>query len=251
MSAGISLFKRMGGALRTNGGRVNGAGHSPTLLLEPHNLEPRNGVITPQRSNGSSLLPWVRMREKRELADERYQQVIDIMSAMCAHFERQDKHATEMAAALTSVGRTLERLADTEKQQSDQVAAIASRMSDAARHTEGLMTLLSEMPASMQSQADAVRTVAEKMEASRAADAELGGSLRQFSEAADALRGAGTAQAEALNRLHTDEQRRAERVEHALARQNRLMLTITVVVCILGIGVIGGLAVAARMIFIA
>ena len=246
MSAGISFFKRANGAMHRGGG-VNGAG--TTLVLEPRGPESQTPENRGRNTNGSSLLPWVRLRRKRELAEERYQQVIELMDSMCAHFERQDERAGEMAAALSRVSGALERLSENEKKQADHVAAIASRMGDAARQTEGLMTMLSEMPASMQSQADAVRTVAEKMEASRAADAELSESLRNFSDATDALRGAGAAQTDALNRLHSDEKLRAERVERALARQNRLMLTITVAVCILGLCIIGGLGVAARMIF--
>lgn len=249
MSAGVSFLKRVSGAFKSDGGRGNGNG--ATLILESLELRAGDGAHAPHRSTGSSLLPWVRARHNRELADERYQSVIELMVAMREHFERQDRHAGEMAEALAGVGATLKELAETQGKQCDQVTSIAARMSDAARHSEGLFTMLSEMPASMQSQAEAVRTVAQHMESGRAADAELSGSLRQFSEAANALRGAGTAQAEALQRLHDDGRRRGDKLHGSLRRQSRLLLAITIIVCVLGIGLVGVLGVVARMIFTA
>ena len=87
------------------------------------------------------------------------------------------------------------------------------------------------------------------MEATRAADAELTVSLRQFGQAADSLRDAGTAQVASLQRLHDTSRGQKESLQVFVRQQTRLLLIITIIVAVLGLGSIGALATVVHMLF--
>ncbi len=245
MSAGISFWKRVGSVFQANSNRGNGNGS--TLTVEP---------VKPVRTNGhdsdggaSSLLPWTRRGKTIQQLDERYQRVLELMDAMREHFEVQDHRAADVTAGIDRVGNTLEQLADVQRIQSEGITSIAARVDAATRQSAGLVTLLSEMPASFQAQAEAVHAVARQMEATRAADTELTGSLQQFSQAADSLRDAGTAQVESLQQLHSTSQNQKESLQTFVRKQTRLLLVITIIVAVLGLGAVAALAAVVHMLF--
>jgi hypothetical protein len=197
----------------------------------------------------TSILPWVRRQKSLDRLDERYQRVLELLDLMRLHFERQDQRAVELAAGVERVGSTLEQLAGTQRTQGECLASIVGRVEDAARASKGLSSMLAEVPASLQAQAEAVRTVARQMEASRATDAELVGSLQQFSHAADSLRNAGTVQTETLQRLHDTGERQTASLQAFVRQQTRLLLLITGIVVVFGLGAIGTLSVVVHRIF--
>jgi hypothetical protein len=248
MSSGISLWKRLGSALRANSVHDNGSRDvqsvQPAEPIGKDNHRP-NG----RGSSASSLLPWGRRQRTIDRLDERYQRVLELMDAMRDHFEAQDRRAAEVTAGIERVGSTLEQLAGTQRTQSEGIASIAARVDDVTRRSTGLATLLSEMPASFQAQAEAVHAVARQMEAARVVDAELTASLRHFGQAADSLRDAGTAQVESLQRLHATSRGQKEALQVFVRKQTRLLLVITIVVGVLGLGAIAGLAAVVRMLF--
>jgi methyl-accepting chemotaxis protein len=175
--------------------------------------------------------------------------VLELMDAMRDHFETQDLRAAEVTAGIERVGGTLEQLAGSQRTQSEGITSIATRVDDAVRRSTGLATMLAEMPASFQAQAEAVHAVARQMEAARAADAELTISLQRFSQAADSLRDAGTAQVDSLQRLHETSRGQKESLQAFVRQQTRLLLIITVIVAVLGLGAVAALAAVVRMLF--
>lgn len=250
MSSGISFWKRVGNAFRASDDRDNGDGNGVTQEIEPADRARETGGNTGSgASSVSSLLPWVRRQNSLKRLDERYQRVLELMDAMRVHFEQQDRRAEELTAGVDRVGRTLEQLAGTQRAQSECVASIAARVNDAAKYSAGLSTTLRQMPASLQAQAEAVRTVAREMEAARMVDAQLVRSLQQFSQAADSLGDAGTAQTEALRRLHEAGEHQKESLQLFMRQQTRLLLVITVIVAVLGLGAVVSLGAVVRMIF--
>ncbi len=247
MSSGISFWKRLGSAFRANADHGDGNGNGAALAVEPGDPVSGNGRETGNRA--PSLLPWVRRGRSLKQLDERYQRVLELMDTMRVHFEEQDRRAEELTAGVGRVGRTLEQLTETQRAQSECVAAVAARVNDAARYSAGLSTMLLEMPASLQAQAEAVRAVARQMEATRAADAQLASSVQQFSRAADALRDASTVQVEVLQRLHDAGAHQKESLQAFVRQQTRLLLVLTAIVMVLGLGAVGALAVVIRMVF--
>jgi hypothetical protein len=247
MSSGTSLWKRLGSALRISTEHSNGNGAvasvTPAEAVGQNDRRPTNGDSRP------SFLPWVRSRKAIERLDERYQRVLELIDAMRNHFEAQDLRAAEVTAGLDRMGGTLDRLADTQQAQCEGIASIATRVDDAARSSAGLMTMLAELPASLQAQAAAVHAVARQMEATRAADAELTISLKQFGLAAESLRNAGTAQVESLQRLYQTSRDQKDSLQVFVRQQSRLLLIITIIVAVLGLGAIGALAAVVHMLF--
>ena len=248
MSSGISLWKRLGSALRANSAHDNGSrGVQSVQPAEP--IGKNNHQPTGRGSSAPSLLPWGRRQRSIERLDERYQRVLELMDAMRDHFEAQDRRAADVTAGIERVGSTLERLAGAQHTQSEGIASIAARVDDVTRRSAGLVTLLSEMPASFQAQAEAVHAVARQMEAARAVDVELTASLRHFGQAADSLCDAGTAQVESLQRLHATSRGQKESLQIFVRKQTRLLLVITIVVAVLGLGAIAALAAVVHMLF--
>jgi len=240
MSSSHSFWKRMGNAFR--GGETR----------EVYDSNNDGGVgVTPASANGgsASILPWGRKQKAIERLDEGYQRVLELMDGMRRHFEAQDVRAAALADGITRVGATLEQLADVQRAQCDGIRTMTSRVDVAAKYAGDLATMLVEMPASLQAQAEAVHAVARQMEATRDADGELTHSLRQFSQAADSLRDSGTAQVDSLHKLHMSQGSQEERLRNFVRGQTRLLLVITVIVAILGAGAIAALAVVVHMLF--
>lgn len=253
MSAEISFWKRVGNVFRANGRDAiysGGNGNKPALCVEAVGPERGNGRDTDHGgSPASSLLPWVRRQRSLEQLREGYQRVLELMDAMCVHFERQDRRAEELTASIDRVGGTLEQLANAQRSQSERVVSIASRVDEAAKYSAGLSATLLEMPASLQAQAESVRAVARQMEAARDADAQVVSSLHQVGQAVDSLRDAGDVQVQTLQRLRDSGARQEESLQAFVRKQSHLLLITAIIVTVLGLGAVAALAVVARMIF--
>jgi chromosome segregation ATPase len=200
-------------------------------------------------SSTSSLLPWVRRRKSIEQLREGYERVLELMDAMSRHFEKQDQRAAELSAGVLRVAQTLEQLADAQRTQSQHMASIAGRVDDAVKQSASLATMLREMPPSLQAQAEAVRGVARQMQTATAIDEQLLTSLRQLSEATDSLRASGTAQVETLRQLHDSGRQQQQSLRASVQSQTRLLFIITIIVAVLGLGIVGALALVARLVF--
>lgn len=247
MPSGISFWKRVGSALRANFNRSDGNGKTASAAIEPTGPSGGNGRDAGNgASSVASLLPWTRRQRSIEQLREGYERVLELMDAMHGHFEKQDRRAEELTAGVDRIGGTLVQLADAQRAQGECIASIAARVNDAAKYSASLSTMLLEMPASLQAQTEAIRMVAREMEATRAADAQF---LQHFSQATDALHDAGTAQVETLQRLHDAGQHQKDALQLFVRSQTRLLLTITIIVAVLGLGAVGALAVVAHMVF--
>jgi hypothetical protein len=250
MSSGVSFWKRVGSAFRANADGDNGDGNGVTPTIERTADEGASGRDAESvSSSGLARWPWNRWGRSYRQLDARYQRVVELLDLMGVHFERQDQRSTELAAGVDRLGSTLEQLAGAQRTQSECVASIAARVDEAARHSAALSTVIREMPAALQAQAQAVRAISQQMEAARDADAQLVSSLHQFGRAADALRDAGSVQTAALQRLHHASEEQADSLQAFVRSQTRLLLIITVVVAVLGLGAISALAVVVRMVF--
>ena len=247
MSSEVSFWKRVGSAFRA-GGPLMACENSEVSPLAVAPAGDRPGGGNGWRSGGFRL-PWVGRRQSLRQLDERYRQMLELADAIRDHFERQDERARELTAGVERLGCTLEQLAEAQRAESRCIASIAARMDEASRHTAGLSATLLELPAALQAQAEAVHAVARQMEASRASDLELVGSLQQFSRAADALRDSGAAQIDTLRGLHQAGEAQHECVAAFVRQQTRLLLIIALVVTVVGLGALCALAIVVRMIF--
>ena len=242
MSSGLTFWKRVGSAFR--GDRIaprngNGGNHP----VSTGDSETSVSVA------GDSIFPWVRRRQAIRQIDERYQRVLELMDVMRTHFEAQDRRAAELTAGIDRVGGTLERLADVQRAQCEGLKHLAERVDVAAKYGGDLASLMIEMPASIQAQAEAMRTVARQMEATRSADGQLTDSLRQFGHATDTLLESGRAQVESLQRLHSSAKYQEDNLRGFVQSQTRLLFVITIIVAVLGLGAISALAVVIHMVF--
>ena len=150
------------------------------------------------------------------------------MDTLSEHFQRQDRRAEQLAQGVGSIAGTLEQLAKTQQAQNQHIGLIAGRVDEAAKYTAGLSSMLLEMPSSLQAQAEATRAVAKELECTRAADARLVDSLRQFSVAADSLREAGRSQTESLKCLHKTGAEESAALQRFIRQQTRRMLIATI-----------------------
>jgi hypothetical protein len=242
MSSGLTFWKRVGNAFRAEQAAPrNGNGGKHTIASVEHE--------SPTAAAGASVFPWVRRRQEIRQIDERYQRVLELMDALRAHFEAQDRRAAELTAGIDRVGGTLERLADVQRGQAEGLTRLAERVDVAAKYGGDLAALMVEMPASVQAQAEAMRAVARQMEATRSADGQLTDSLRQFSRATDSLHESGRAQVEALQRLDSTSKFQEENLRGYVHSQTRLLFVITVIVAVLGLGLIAALAVVVHTVF--
>lgn len=252
MSSGLTLFKRISGAFRDQFSSRNGSGDARGNGLcgdRSSGSKEFSTTAEPDSSASASIFPWVRRQQMVLQLDQRYQRVVELMDVMRTHFEAQDRRAAELTAGINRVGGTLEQLAESQRSQCEGIRSLASRVDLAAKYSGDLAAMLVEMPASLQAQAEALHSVARQMESARSADAQLTDSLRQFGRAADALNNSSRAQVDSLQRLHSSSKFQEENLRGFVHGQTRLLIIITVIVAVLGLGAISALAVVVHMVF--
>jgi hypothetical protein len=230
MSA-VTLWKRMGSFLR--GDRGAAREFSPRLLGDAAHAE-SDAPAAPRRS----LAPR---------GNGAYERVAELMDARQAHFERQDRRAEELRGSVDRVAIILERLADTQRAQSESISTIASRVHRASDDTARLAVTLSEVPATLATQAEVVRAISHRMQASHETDTQMVMSLQRFGSAVDSLRESGTVQVETLRRLHAGEHEQKEALRALIREQGRRFLLVAGVAGIVVLAALGALVAALVM----
>lgn len=240
MSHAISFWKRLSHMVRGNG-------HAAAARAGLHASDGLNGAAAeehehpagdgPQQAghdgNGHALASARRGWLTRSGDHERVMQLVD---AMHAHFERQDRRSEELAVSVDRVASTLSRLAEAQQVQSDHLSSMVGHVCQTREHAAALAASLREMPASIQSQAELARLVGRHMESAGRTNGQLVDSLQRFGQAAETLRDSGAAQFETMQRLHASDQEQRQTLVTFIHVQNRRFLVGAVIAAALGIG---------------
>ena len=220
MSTSSTFWKRVGSAFRINSDGGLTPDSTPTIMItrDPRSPNRLNG----EDNGGSGFFPWQK-RRRREAAEMRDRQTrfMELLDALKTHFEAQDRRGEQLNNSLASVASTLETIASSQQTQTRSISTIAQHSENAARHAAALLATTVELPASLQAQAEAVRSVARRLEAGQATDAQLVFSLQHFGQAVDSLHQAGSLQVETLQRLHQTDERHHEQFRALIRSQNR------------------------------
>ncbi len=235
------FWKRIADTFRGSDSSVRTNGKNGAIAL--HLDRPANGNghgdHNGARSDGGRL-GWLGGAGRSELR-EGYRRTLELMDAMRMHFERQDRRFEQLAAGVDRVAQTLERLEVTARIQGESLSGIAEQSEGANRHAATLAATLLELPASMQAQVDAVRTIARQMEVSSEVSGQLVHSLQRVSHAAETLRDTNATQLTSLQQAIAGEGKRHEALTGFIREQSRRLTVITIVAAAAGIIAIGGL----------
>lgn len=204
-----------------------------------HAQEPTRAGALPQ-ATGLTRLPWNKRSTSVEQLQTAYHRVVELLDAMHAHMQRQDERAQQLADSVTRVAASMERLVDSQAAQGEHVARIAAHAQDASRHQAAFATI----PATLESQAQALRGVALHLERSGEQSQRLTDSLNHFGDAARSLRVAGVEQVAALQRLSAGGDERVEALKDFVRQQNRRFALGLASVLVLCLGAVGTLAYA-------
>lgn len=233
-----SFWKRIAESFRIGSETVVHA-DAPQGALVVRATEHANGNGNGHRGGHEPLrLGWFSGAGRNELR-EGYRRSLELMDAMRLHFERQDRRAEQLAAAVGRVAETLERLELTARTHGESIAGIAQHAESANRHSAALSATLTELPGSIQAQADAVRVVARQMEVSSEVSGQLVHSLQRVNQAADTLRDASATQLTTLERTVAVDGERHDALKTFIQVQSRRLTTITVIAgvsCVLALG---------------
>lgn len=191
-------------------------------------------------SGKESAWRWRSGPAMRDLA----QRMVDLADNMQQYIDKQDQRAADFGGALERVCTTLEQLAEAQRAQGQTLQAIANQTEATGKHTAGLADTVGRIPESLLSQAEAVRTVAQQLEANQQTDAQLMQSLQTFGRAVDALGSAGNAQIESLQKLNATQSEHQEAFATLVREQGQRFMWIIVIAAVLGIASIAALIVA-------
>lgn len=254
-----TLWSRLGGMFRGHGGdgrlarSGNGNGSEPgtrssasaTGVAAVGSIEPAaeppsesaDSSFAPPRSM-SSLLRWGRSNANAAQLRAGHQHIIELAGTIREHLAKQDSRAERLADSVERMAGAMQQLAETQQAQGRFVQTIAERAEKAGRHAAAISETLSRMPSSLQAQADALHSVARQMETGRDCNQKLTHSLDRFGQAVDALRSAGAAQVETLQRMHVDNREQKQSLADLLREQGRRFLIAIIVAAALGVGAI-------------
>lgn len=192
-----------------------------------------------------SILHWGRRDPlARRDGSERVSLLID---AMTEHFDKQDQRAEQLAQAVNRMAGILEQLPDVQRGHSDSMGHIASHLEMANRHACELRETLARVPSSIQAQAEAIRSVSKQLEASAASEAQVIESLHQLGQVTGTLGQAGTAQVDALQRIHAENSDQRAALTALVHQQGQRFLITMIVAGILVMGALGTMAVTLWM----
>ncbi|MBN2445697.1 MAG: hypothetical protein JXO22_03170 [Phycisphaerae bacterium] len=222
MATGASFWRRVGNALRGESG-LGGDGGLATVN-DNHEQPP---------SGGWSLL---RRRPNRREMSERYERVIELMSAMHTHFERQDEHARQLNTSMHELVDSLAALTDAQQAQGESVRNVADRVVAASQHVASLADTLGRVPASLAAQAESVHALARQLEIAQEADHRVANTLGDLGQAVTSLQTSEAAQVQSLHKLHDRESEQREALANMVREQGRRFLTVTIVAVVMALG---------------
>lgn len=237
MSAELSFWSRLTNAFRSPGNGANGHRTS----TDPAHSRTDHPERDPDGSGTWRAEPLTkRQRPSMEQLRNSYEQVTQLMDAIHDHLKRQDERSERLAQTVERVAGSLDQLTETQRTQGDSLASIAKHTAVASNHTESL----GQLPASMRSHAEAIRSMANYLDVSRESNGKLVDSLHRFGGAVAALETTGTAQIETLQRLQSANTDQTESLKEFIREQNRRFLWVTGIGGLIGLGAIGGLVAA-------
>lgn len=238
-----SLWQRLSGLFRPAAPVPPGNGHVPpavpptgdgqTLVVE----EPRGGTGP---AGGSRALSWWPRREPTvaQMRDG-YQRVLETMDALQEHFRQQEQRSLELGQSVRRMVGTLEQLSESGRSQQEHLGTLSEHVSAASRHAAAMSDALSQLPATLRMQAEALRTLLRKIEISQESDAQLMHSLQQLTRAVEGLSASGAAQVRTLERLDADQREQREVLTLLVREQGRRFLLVLVVAAFIGLGALG------------
>jgi hypothetical protein len=198
-----------------------------------------NGSAAAAPRTGSPLLRgWRNPLHDRRDAQAR---VLELMDAMQRHFDRQDGRSQQLTESVDRVATILESLAETQRNQGDTIRTLAMQAEVAGRHHAAVAETMQQMPASLLAQAEALRTVARRIEMGQESEGQLVHSLQRFGGAVDSLRAAGLAQVETLQNLHAAERAQKDALTALIRDQGRRFLVLMIVASVMAFGALGAL----------
>lgn len=241
MSDHFSFWQRVGNVFR--GGQLgspdtNGNRHATKISAAEPPLD--DGPPRP-------LTRWGRREPTVAQMRDGYQRVVETMDALQEHFSKQDQRAEHLGQSITHLVGTLDQLAETGHNQQEHVRSIADNVSQAGRHAAAISASLSQMPKSLQMQAESVQTMLRRIEISQESDTQLMHSLQHLGRAVEGLNASGAAQVQTLERLHAADHDQKEALTSLVREQSRRFLIVMVVAAILVLGTLAALAVTVML----
>ncbi|MCH7814105.1 MAG: hypothetical protein IID40_08805 [Planctomycetes bacterium] len=217
------MFMRVGKWFRSVG-RTGGDGRSlPPVDREGLLRDPASA--TAGADQGSASFRTLSRRRQRELALERleagYLQVVGLIESIHAHLQTQDRRSQEIAGALGRLAETTQRLPEIADSQTQQLGAIASQLeagNDRARRWE---QTLFELPRLAEGQREALDAIGRQLDVGRQTEGQMVQTLDGLRSALDSWSASSSASTQALQQLQEAAARREERLETALATQNK------------------------------
>lgn len=191
----------------------------------------------------STLAP---AKERTYTSRDGLQRLGTLLDSMQTHFDNQDRRAEELTESVDRVASMLEQMNDSQRQQTEYIRELAARSENA--NAAGLNEALNRMPASLDSQSEAVRALAHQIEISQESDHRVAHSLHQLGSAVDRMRNTSDSQMDVLQRLQTREDEQRDNLKDLLKEQNRRFVIIISVTAVLVLGALGALATALFMV---
>lgn len=199
----------------------------------------RNGHAPPHDS------PWARWRRRSAEARDSHRRTAELIEAIHEHLRRQEQRSIRAVELIERIEAAVHTLIHSHAGHGDALGRIDQRLEAGNAQAEKLAATLRDVPQALRNQAEAVQAVSGQLDASRTIDAEMMQSLGRFEQATAQLREAGAAQVDTLNRIQMDTRQERAALEHALRRQNRRFVLVSIACTLVSVVSITAIAVQA------
>jgi chromosome segregation ATPase len=181
--------------------------------------------------------------KERYTSRDGLQRLGTLLDSMQDHFDSQDRRAEALTQSVDKVASMLEQMNASQREQTEYMRELAAQNDTAAMNDA-----LTRMPASLDSQSEAVRALAQQIEISQESDHRVSHSLRQLGSAVDRVRTASESQLDVFKQLQSREDTQHENLKDLLKEQSRRFLIIISVTAVLALGALGALVTALIMV---
>ncbi len=178
---------------------------------------------------------------------EGYDRVLELMDQMQQHMLTQENRTEAIATSLGQLNDTLSDVAQSDRQRTELISAIAAELETTKIRTQQLADALSEMPRAVREQTDALTGMQKQLEMGTEADANLDATLQSFGRGVDRLSESTDAQAKVLRDLQAADEMRGLQISEILNRQTRQFTILVVFTAVLSAAAIGGGVIALVM----
>ena len=237
----ISLWKRVGGWLRRSQSSPEGSEVTPLdaegMLISPSLEE----VRAPESERTSALVRPSKKEDQLTAMEEGFGRLVDVLEAINDNVSENRRHSEEFKGYLAELSDSVRAMPDSAARQEEAAKQLNEELRSQAVRQQQLVEMMQNLPDLNEAQVEKLEDIRQQLSAAAEGDARLAESLHRFDEAAQGMLQNSDSQTSAVKDMASGAQKNAQQLQIVLAKQNRRLMWLVMLLLIIVLGAVAGL----------